>query len=51
MDYLSDERFELFRRNAARFAEASLELRTRTRPTQELDEISDRLFNDFFAQD
>ena len=50
MDYLSDARFELFRRNAARLSEASLELRTRTRPTPELDRISGRLFDDFFEQ-
>ncbi|MFH1574310.1 MAG: hypothetical protein ABIG68_10020, partial [Acidobacteriota bacterium] len=51
VDYLSDARFDLFRGNAGRFSEASLALRTRTRPTAELDEISGRLFDDFFEQD
>ncbi|MBM3790257.1 MAG: hypothetical protein FJW35_07875 [Acidobacteria bacterium] len=49
--YLSEDRFELFKRNAAHFSEASRVLRTRTRPTAELDEISTRLFDDFFGQD
>ena len=50
MDYLSDARFALFRANAARFSEAALQLRTQTRPTPELDRISNRLFDDFFEQ-
>jgi hypothetical protein len=50
MDYLSYARFELFRANAARFAEACLQLRTKSRPTPELDRISNRLFDDFFEQ-
>ncbi|MCW5979089.1 MAG: hypothetical protein KIT09_13495 [Bryobacteraceae bacterium] len=51
MDYLSEERFERFRRNLAEFSEAVLALRTETLPTERLDKVSRKLFDDFFEQD
>jgi len=50
IDYLSTERFERFRRNAAEFAGKAAELGQSIEPSPELDAISTRLFDDFFTQ-
>jgi hypothetical protein len=48
IDYLSESRFQRFKENAARFAEAALVLRRQSDPTPELDAVSTQLFDDFF---
>jgi len=50
IDYLSTERFERFRRNAAEFAGRVADLGRVIEPSPELDAISTRLFDDFFTQ-
>ena len=51
MDYLSYERFELFRRNTARYGELALELRENTVPSDEFSIHTDILMRDFFGTD
>jgi len=51
MDYLSDARFQRFRRNAARFSGELLSLQRQWLPTKELDKASNDLFDDFFQQE
>jgi hypothetical protein len=48
IDYLSQERFERFRGNAATFARHALVLHSQTVPSPELDAISSKLFDEFF---
>jgi hypothetical protein len=48
IDYIDEARFGRFLENLSRFAEAVLILRSQTLPSPELDEASDRLFDEFF---
>lgn len=51
MDYLSDARFARFRENAQRFSREVLALRTDWTPREALNQATDELFAEFFAQD
>ena len=48
MDYVGEERFERFRANLAEWGRAVQTLRETELPSPELDEVSDRLFREFF---
>ena len=48
MDYVGDEQFERFRTNLAEWGRSVQTLRDTRLPSPELDEISDRLFREFF---
>jgi hypothetical protein len=48
IDYVDEARFEVFRENLRRFAEEVLILESQLLPSPELDEATDRLFDEFF---
>ncbi len=49
IDYIGATRFERFRVNLARYGQLALALRHQPAPTRELDELTDKLFRDFFG--